>query len=360
MTERQKLSDFAGKIDNLFGLQEQGRELVAFVAKTTGCKPACLLFLDIDGEDFTVLSRLPKSKANPFYNLRLSQQSPVVSYLRRGKKVSTREKLTALPDFRRFLKGNAGKTNLNSIKILAPLISRKRLIGILLLGEKHSGEYSQEDCSLIQSVTDRLSPSMEKEYLREQLGQQKEELSVINRASVIMASSLDIQQIFDSFIKELRKIADIDWSAITLIADRDICLLALSSDIGSAWKAGQQMSAKGTATEWVVKHQKTLIEPDLIDKSRFITAESHIKQGVRSIAYLALKAGGRAIGSLIVASRQPNAYGRRQINFFEELVSQITMPIEHSQLYAEIVEKARVDTLTGLFNRRSFDEVMTN
>jgi len=46
--------------------------------------------------------------------------------------------------------------------------------------------------------------------------------------------------------------------------------------------------------------------------------------------------------------------------FLEHLASQIAMPIENSQLYAEAKKEARIDELTGLFNRRSLDEVMAS
>jgi diguanylate cyclase (GGDEF)-like protein len=43
----------------------------------------------------------------------------------------------------------------------------------------------------------------------------------------------------------------------------------------------------------------------------------------------------------------------------EQLAAQIAMSIENSRLYAEAEEKARVDELTKLLNRRSLDELMT-
>ena len=358
LKENHNLANFASKMTDIFGLQEQGRELVTFVASTIGCKQVCLLFLNIDGEDFGVLSCLPKSKANPFSNMRLSLQNPIANNLRRQKKILTRESLAALSDLKHPLEPNFGKIKFECAELLAPILSRNRLIGILVLGRKQFGEYTPEDYSLLQTLIERVSISMEKEYLREELGHQKAKLSVINRSSAIMASSLDIQQIFDSFVAELRKLLAVDWAAITLIGDSDIFLLALSSKIGSTWKVGDKIPANGTATAWVAKHKKAIVEPDLIAKNSFITVESRIKQGARSVAYLPLITESKTIGSLIVASSQPDAYGQRQIDFLEELAAQITMPIKHSLLYAEIVEKARVDELTGLYNRRSLDEAI--
>ncbi len=57
-----------------------------------------------------------------------------------------------------------------------------------------------------------------------------------------------------------------------------------------------------------------------------------------------------------MASRQPQAYNRRRIEFLEHLASGITTPIENSRLYLQTREKTRIDELTGLFNRRYFDE----
>ncbi len=360
MNYRQKLSDFASKIHNLFGLQAQGRKLIALVTKATGCQHGCLLFLDVDGEDFTIPFCAPESKDNPLCRLKLSRQNPIVEYLRREKKLLTREDLATLPDLRSLWEQDAGEIKLDEIEMFMPLVSRDRLIGILVLGKKQSGRYSDEDFSQLEDVANRVAVSMEKEYLREQLSEREKELSVLNRSSSIMTSSLDIQAIFGSFVRELRKIVDVSWAAVTLIKDSDLYFLALSSKIGSAWKVGERVPIKGTATEWVVTHKKAVVESDLSQQSQFVTAESHLKQGIRSIAYLPLIAKGRAIGSLIVASRHPNAYSRRHMILLEQLASQVAMPIENSRLYAEVAEKARIDALTGLLNRRSLDEAIAS
>ena len=360
MNYRQKLSDFASKIHNLFGLQKQGRELIALMTKAIGCQQACLLFLDVDGEDFTTPFCAPDSEDNPLSRLRLSRQNPIVEYLRREKKLLTKESLATLPDFRNLWEQDVGEIKLDEIELFVPLVSRDRLIGILVLGKKQSGGYSLKDFSLLEEVADRVAVSMEKEYLREQLSEREKELTVLNLSSAIITSSLDIQAIFDSFVRELKKVVDVSWAAVALIEDSDLYFLALSSKVGSAWKVGERVASKGTATEWVVTHKKAMVEPDLSQQSQFVTGESHLKQQVRSIAYLPLIAKGRAIGSLTVASRHPGAYSQRHIMLLERLASQVAMPIENARLYAEVAEKARIDELTGLFNRRSLDDVIVS
>jgi len=357
---RQKFSDFASKIHNVFSLKDQGGELLALVTKAIGCKRACLLFLEASSEDFTTQFVEPKEKDNSLSHLRLERQNPIVEYLRREQKPLTKENLAILPEFRSLWEQERGEIKSNEIELFMPLISRDRLIGILVLDRKQTGRYSLEDFSLLEDVTSRVAVSMEKEYLREQLREREEELSVINRLSAIITSSLDIQVIYDNFIEELKKVVDVSWAAIVLIEENDLCFLALSSEIGSAWKVGERVPIKGTPTEWVVTHRKVVVESDLSRESRFGTAKYHLKQGVRSIVYLPLIAKGKAIGSLIVASCHPNAYSQRHIMLLEQLASQIAMPVENSQRYAKAEEKAHVDELTGLLNRRSLDELITS
>ena len=357
---RRKLSDFADRIHNIFSLKEQGGELLKLVNKAIGCKRACLLFLEVGSDDFTTQFVEPREKDNPLSGLRFRGNSPIVEYLGREQKLLTREHLDILPEFRSLWEQEKAEIKSTDIELLVPLISRDRLIGILALEKKQSGRYSLEDFHLIEEVTKRVAVSMEKEYLQERLREREEELSVINRSSTIITSSMDIQGIYDSFIGELKKVVDVSWAAITLIEENDLYFLALSSEVGSAWEAGERVPGKGSATEWVANHKKTVYEPNLSMESRFGTAEYHLKQGIRAIVYLPLIAKGKAIGSLIIASRQPNAYSQRHIVLLEQLAYQIAMPVENSRLYAEAEEKARVDELTGLLNRRSLDEMITS
>ncbi len=246
----------------------------------------------------------------------------------------------------------------SEIELFMPLISRDRLIGIMVVDNKQSGRYSLEDYRLLEDVVGRVAVSMEKEYLREQLKEREEELSVINRSNAIITSSLDIQRIYDNFIKELKRIVDVDWAAIAVIEDTEIYFMAIFTDIGSPWKVGERIPLKGTATEWVANNQRPIIDSDLTSEVRFSTAKYHLQHFIRTIAYLPLIISNHVIGTLTVASRKPNVYNARHLKLLEQLAAQVAMPIENARLYAKTERLARVDSLTGLLNRRSLDEIL--
>jgi diguanylate cyclase (GGDEF)-like protein/putative nucleotidyltransferase with HDIG domain len=355
---RQKLMEFSGQIHNVFSLKDQGGELLALLARAIDCRKAALLFLDPGSEDFTAHLVEPKSSNNPLFSLRLKKDNPIVEFLNRERHMLTWENFQIHPEYLGLAPQEKSLLESNHIDLFLPLISREKLVGILVLDRRASGIYTLEDFNILEDVTGRVAVSMEKEYLRERLNEREQELSIINRSSAIIASSLDIQRIYDNFIKELKQVIDVDWASIAVIEEQELYFLALSTNISSHWRVGERIPLKGTATEWVASHRRAIVDSDLSVGAQFSTGKYHLQHDIRSIAYLPLTVSGNVIGTLIVASRQPDAYNQRHLKLLEQLASQIAMPIENSRLYAKTEHLARVDELTGLLNRRSLDEIL--
>jgi len=353
-----KLNNFTSKIHNVFSLKEQGGELLILLKKAINIRQACLLFPEAGSEDFTTQFVESEDKDSPLANIRIRAGNPIITYLEREQKALPRENLTILPAFLGMWPQEKEEINSKEIEIFMPLISRNRLIAILVLGKKQSGRYSLEDFNIVEGVTSRVAVSLEKEYLREQLREREEELSVINKSSSILSSSLDIQEIFGSFIEELKNVIDVHWASIVLIEDSDLCCVALSSPEGSNYQIGERIPMEGSGTGWVITQKKLFIEPDLAQERYFQTGENFYKQGLRSMVYLPLLSKGKVIGSFIVASKKPHAYSQRNLKLLEQLAAQIVMPLENARLYAQAEHKARIDELTGLLNRRSLDEMI--
>ncbi len=354
----QQLNQFTNRIHNVFSLKEQGGELLTLLLKALNIKHACLLFPDAGNGDFKTQYFKANNDQLPDSGFGLRANSPIIKYLEKEQKSLHSENLQILPAFLSLWPQEKEEIENKHISMFIPLISRNKLIAILVLGEKVSGRYSLEDIQIIENASTRVAVSMEKEYLREQLREREEELSVINNSNVILSSSLDIQESFGAFIEELKKIIDVAWAGIVLIEEDKLVCMALSSPEMGAYQIGDRIPMEGTGTGWVVTQKKPFIEYDLAQEKYFSTSDHWLDLGMRTTGYFPLTAKGRIIGSLIIMSKLPNAYGPRHIKLLEQLASQIAMPLENSQLYAKAEKKARVDELTRLLNRRSLDEMI--
>ena len=354
----QKLNDFTDKIDGKTSLRQQADELLSLVVEAIDCTKAALLFLNLSETDYITMYSRPEGPDNDLSGFSISNHSPLTESIKTGRKVFNRENLAALPELRTTWKQEVDDIKSRDIEFLVPLLSRNNLTGILAIGKKQTGNYTIEDSMLLKYLTDRLAVVMEKEFFYKQRRQYEEELSVINRSSVIISSSLDIESTFNSLIDELRRMVDISWSAISLIDKNEINFLAVYSAFRSSWQAGDRMPLQDTPTNWLQMHRETVVESDIKSTSRFAGNRYLLRQGFRSVVHIPLITGEDVIGSLEMASRIPDAFDSRQINILERIAAQIATQIENSRLYGEAMRMAHIDDLTGLHNRRAMNEMI--
>jgi diguanylate cyclase (GGDEF)-like protein len=351
----QKLYVFLkNRLSGIFDLTELSERLMPLLTGALDCKEAYLFLPEPGSGDFVAQLGLSLRGINSPFKLR--KDSPVLERLRNENNYLLTESLDILPEFYSMRTTEKDWLKAQELELLFPLVSRGNLVAILALGKKKSGKYSLEDISLTETVTAHIATTLEKEYFQEQLRNREQELALINRLANVITSSLNVQDVYGAFIDELKQVIDLDWTTIALIEGDELRFQVLSTEVGSTWQAGEKIPLKGTGTEWVANHKIALFEPDLKKNRRFNTGEEHLKWGIRSIIYLPLVVKNEAIGSLIVASRETNAYTPGQVRLLERLAVQIAVPIENSRLYAKAEQRARIDELTGLFNRRHFDE----
>ncbi len=354
---RKQLSQFVDEIYSVSSLEQLGNGFISLLTQSLDSRKACLLLPQVGDGVFSAQFIYPPVEDNPMRELKLKKDSPVVIWLEREGAILPTRKLIILPEFQSIWEEEKETIRSAGVQMFAPLKSGGRLVAVVAVGERRDGKlYSVEDIDLLESITAQVATRIEKEYNHQRLREQDEEVTLLNRLATIITSNISLQMIFENFAEELKKVVDVDWATVALIDGSELRFKALSSTIGSAWQTGETIPLEGTATEWVCQERQYVYEPDLKRHHRFWTGEHHLQRGVRSIIYLPLNVAERSIGSLIVASRKPNAYNFRQIRLLERVALHIAAPIENAQLYMQLEQKSRVDALTGLFNRRHFEE----
>ncbi len=356
-TCRRRAAGSAARIQDLFGLREQGGELLTLLMKATSCPNACLLLPDGGGAAFSAQVVKPDGDEG-LSSLRLSPSSPLLQDLQQDKHL-TAEDIQARPEMRAAWDADDGHIRQSGAELLVPLVSREQLVAVMALGKKESGRYLLDDIDLLKDLARRVAVPMEKEYLRAQLRAREQELIVTSRAASFICSSLDVQSAFGSSIKELTSLLEVHWAAIVLLQDSSLYFMAAWADGDTIWQVGERVSSAGMMTDVVVETKEALYVPDLSRETRFPGLQ-RFSDRLKSVLCLPLVGRGGATGSLYVAAHRTNAYNQRQISLLGQLASQIAMPVENAWLYAKTQEMARVDQLTGLLNRRSFDEMLVN
>jgi diguanylate cyclase (GGDEF)-like protein len=355
---RQELNNFArNRIKGVLNLDEFGIELLTLFCGAVRCRQSYLMLPQQNTKDFYIRFATPSQQDRPSFVIK--NDSPIIQWLVKENTYLAREKLDIEPQFRSLWKEERESIAHLNIQLFLPIISRGNMIGLLVLGEKQNkGRYTLEEINLLEKIINDVAISLEKEYLQDQLRKREQELSLLNQLAGVISSSLNIQEVYDAFVKELKEVVQVNYTAIALIEGTQIYFAAISSEVGSAWHTGQKIPVANTATEWVFLNKRPFYEADLLSSKRFATGEEYSKRGIRSVLYLPLINKGDVIGILILGSKKPGAYSTEQVVLLEHLASQIAAPIENSRLFTKAEEIARVDGITELFNRRHFDERM--
>ena len=339
MTEGSKAFSAIEAITELISQSESLGQILKFsVAKLSQVLPVSCCWIQLVDEADGKLTLAAQQGFTPEMAQEMAQlklgQSLTGLVALHGKAITTAD-IAADPRYTLKTPSQAGLHSFCAI----PIFSGEKIVGVLGIASSAKSEFRLQDVSLLSIVGRQLGAALGRAGLYKEA---RERLTLVNKLGRITSSSLDIQEVYEGFAEELRKLMNVDWATIAFIEGDKLRVVALSTKIGSAWKRGELLPLSGTAIEWVAQHKKALVESDLAQERKFWTGEQHLKQGVRAIIYLPLMTKSEVFAVLIIASRHPNAYGQRELALLEQVSAQISGAIDNARLY-QLERKQRLE-----------------
>ena len=191
----------------------------------------------------------------------------------------------------------------------------------------------------ITSLRGRISDLEESEKQREQLAR---EIALVDQISLILVSTLNINEVYAEFAIAVKRLIDFDMLLIHSI-DQQAGTFTLHYRYGierPGSEVGSIEPLAGTLTQQVVSTGRTIVQEDLAANPQFIWDQEFIQMGIRSAIRIPLFVKGQVIGAMGLRSHQPNAFGPREQAILERLADQIAPAVEnadqHEQLQAEM------------------------
>lgn len=169
----------------------------------------------------------------------------------------------------------------------------------------------------------------------------EQEKDIVNNINKILASKLDIREVFKSLTAELNKVIDFDRMSVTLLDDKreEFLVFAVSKDYDRSRLAeGMHYSKYGTLAGKVVDDGEVYMVNDT-SRGAFSTDPILYKEGIKSRMALPLIYKGETIGSVNFGSRKVNNFSENQLfDFISKIAPQLAIAIDNTRLFDKIKE----------------------
>ncbi|MGI8999319.1 MAG: diguanylate cyclase [Candidatus Limnocylindria bacterium] len=243
--------------------------------------------------------------------------------------------------------------------ICAPLIVDDRFLGILNVDSAMARRLDETDRSLVGMIATRIAVAISQGQDRQALAARADLFRDVEAFGRDVTSSLAIEPLAKLIIEATGRVVNADTLAVTLLDRADGRYLVRSARglpdavIGREIQMGDGLSGRAM-------RDRAIVVDHTLSRDRFPLALPQLDlppltQGVG----LPLVRDGVVVGALSVGRTGVAArFTDLEIEGLQLLASSAALAVANAFLHAEVAELAIRDPLTGLYNRRYFDETL--
>lgn len=241
--------------------------------------------------------------------------------------------------------------------LMLPLFAQERIIGLIEIFEvKGVRRFTQDEIAHVRVLAEHAGTSLDRAVLYAKTKQRASELEAIRQASLTLTASLEQEEVFTAIMESaLRLSPDAMDTHIFIYQDGELTFGA------SLWVDGREGPAYKTVRQdgltYSVARSGEVIVVDDASQSPLYQGSDWVVSGWKgSIIGLPLKIGAHVVGVMNIAFRTPQEFTEDRLRVLGLLSDQAAIAIVNVRLHNLVRQQARTDPLTGLANRRAFDE----
>ena len=221
-------------------------------------------------------------------------------------------------------------------EIALPLLVKDRVIGVLDVGSKQPGFFSDGDVELLELLADHLAGAIEMVRIHQNMREQASSLSLLHEMSREMTSILNRRQLLRKVAERLRQIIDYDVFSVMLWDEGKQVLEPWFSvyrdgrkvDWAGPVRLGEGICGTAAALRQPVRVTNVDLDP------RYVACPSEIR--VRSELVVPLLFKDRLIGVLDLESSKYNAFSNRHQQLLSTMASSLAIALENARLYEKL------------------------
>lgn len=350
----------ADRIRSSLNIEEILRATVEEIRVVARADRAVIFELDVASHQMLIRTEAIGPEISPSHHLVLevsaAQFFSSVLDQKKSNQISDIQMATGIDDLRPWIQ----QTQVRSLVAVPILLSEKgqatTLYGLALHQCRESRTWSEEEITFLESTATQTGIALEHARLYAQAQQQARRESLLNRTTERITRSLDLDQVFQATVDELRDILDASRCVIFEIDEPGEFLVTRCESVKEAALSvqayqiplrnapiGRNVMMKGETV--TIAEMAPLAEPPLLNREHdkyLSVVNQQVLQALMPKALFAtpLRARGQVVAGLAIHQcDRPRHWAPDEVEFIIAIANQTGLAIERAQLFQEIQER---------------------
>lgn len=239
----------------------------------------------------------------------------------------------------RWLAKIVGTTDkLGRSAICTPFITRDRAIGAITIHKNQVNQFDNEDLELLTLIADQAAITIENSRLYEKSQRQLQISALLNEASRVINSSLDLNTIMQSLLAQMNEFLHAEALSIALVDKKTNELVyQVAEGMGSEKIVGLRLPSNQGLSGWVMEHAKPALVNDTSLDPRFHTSGDQ-RTGYLTQAMICapVQFKGEVLGTIQAINPLHGRFTQDDLSLLINLANIASSAVAHGQQYAQI------------------------
>jgi diguanylate cyclase (GGDEF)-like protein len=240
----------------------------------------------------------------------------------------------------------------NGSKVGVPMLDKDDLLGVIYVESAAMSSIQVDEVQTLQALANQVATSLQKARLYTRTQEHLQVMTALQSISHAITSTLEVDEILNNVIRLLKESFGYTYIGVYLL-DGDI--LRLGAQLGFP---EDMLFYEIPITKGVMGRTARTKETQFVDNATtdpdFLRAVYEVKSEIA----VPLMKDESVLGVLNVESGEGASLGENDVNVLQALAGSLAVAIDNARLHAEVKRMALTDVVSGLANRRAFDELL--
>lgn len=244
----------------------------------------------------------------------------------------------------RYYPGLTKKSGFEIRKVMqVPLNARDKTIGVLMAMNKIGGDFSEQDEALAVSMAGSIALAIENAAYYEKLKKSRDDLEMIYRSSMALASTMDLDHLLEVVLDEMTTAMEVEIGGVILYDSQrgDLYWRAVEDQDGrlDKKKTDLRLPLESSISGRVFKTgEPALLNEPGKDPLFFREFETSAGFRIRNEIIVPLNTREETIGVLVVINKRNGVFTEEDVHLCSSLAGVVAMAVENATFFSELLK----------------------